>query len=799
LLEDIRILDLADESGSFCSRLLADLGASVIKIEKPEGDPSRKIGPFLAGLPDKDSSFFFAYHNSGKQSITLDIKEKHDRQKFLSLLENADVLIETFRPGELRTTGLSFKKTKKINPALIHLSISGFGLSGPRKNYLSNDLIASAFGGHIFVCGSPAGKPLAAFGGQPSYLSSLFGATNVLLAIRKRALTGQGCLIDLSSQEAVASAMDNILVSYFYDNTVAGRHGGFYTNSHFRIFPCKDGFVQLTLLQQWDVFVELLASEGMAGFLADNKWTNEEYRIKNIGHIASVVGEWAKKHTAIDLFETGQSMRFPWSPVFKPDEVMQSPQLIDRQFFRKTELKNKISVLAPGIPYRFSEATLPESTSSPLIDEFNFKISDKNFRYKADNLRKTLNCIDKTKSINRKKYPLHGIRVLDFTWMLAGPYATRILADQGAEVIKVQSHKTSGSAEGNNTGYFNTWNRNKRSITVDLSHPEARELILKLAAKSDVVVENFAPRVMFNWDLNYEKFKKANPKIIMAGISAMGQTGPWKDFVAYGPTFHALSGLTYLTSLNESSPVGIGHAYSDSVIGLYSALAILAALEHREKTGIGQYIDISGYEAVCSLLGPALMHQQAVHDNALFKSSYKNNSNIPAAPCGCYRCAGEDRWCVITILKEEQWNTFCQIIKKPSLITNERFSNIEGRKANRTELDLFIEEWTVKHTPEKAAHILQKAGIPAGVVQNAEDVSKDPNLKARNFFIKLTHPVLGRKETDSMPVNFCNRRKFARRWKAAPLLGEANDYVFAELLGFSKEEIEEYNKKGVIY
>ena len=182
---------------------------------------------------------------------------------------------------------------------------------------------------------------------------------------------------------------------------------------------------------------------------------------------------------------------------------------------------------------------------------------------------------------------LKGLRILDFTWVLAGPYATRILADFGAEVIKVQSKKTAGGAESNLTGHFSHWNRNKRSITLDMSHPEAKEIILKLTEQSDVVIENFSTRVMSNWGLDYERLKEVRPDIIMVSMSGMGQTGPWKDFVAFGPALQALSGLTYLTSFAQESPLGLGYAYADPVAGLHASFAILAALEFRDRTGKG--------------------------------------------------------------------------------------------------------------------------------------------------------------------------------------------------------------------
>ncbi|HVP78241.1 MAG TPA: CoA transferase [Thermodesulfobacteriota bacterium] len=390
--------------------------------------------------------------------------------------------------------------------------------------------------------------------------------------------------------------------------------------------------------------------------------------------------------------------------------------------------------------------------------------------------------------------PLGGLRVLDFTWMLAGPYATRIFADFGAEVIKVQSKKTAKGAESNLTPYFNAWNRNKRGITLDLSRPEAREIVFKLTAKSDVVIENFSPRVMPNWGLNYEKLKEVRPDLIMLSMSAMGQGGPWRDYVAFAPTLHALSGLTFLTSFEKDAPVGLGYAYADIVAGLYAAMAVLAALEHRDRTGQGQYIDLSEYEAICTLMGPVLL------DASVNQKEIPPQGNHPdyvsAAPYGCYRCSGEDRWCVIAVSGEEEWQSLCQVLGHPGWTREGRFATGAKRKENRKELDDLLTKWTVLHTAEEAVNLLQEAGVSAGVVQNAEDLSRDPQLMARNFFVQLEHPVLGKIVSDRSPIRFEGDETI--QWRAAPQLGEGNRYVFLELLGFTEEELSHYVERGII-
>ena len=389
---------------------------------------------------------------------------------------------------------------------------------------------------------------------------------------------------------------------------------------------------------------------------------------------------------------------------------------------------------------------------------------------------------------------LKGLRVLDFTWVLAGPYATRILADFGAEVIKVQSKKTATGAESNLTGYFNTWNRNKLSITLDMIHPEARDIVLKLAEKSDVVMENFSPRVMANWGLNYEKLKEVKANLIMVSISAMGQTGPWKDFVGFGPTIQALSGFTYLTSFDKGSPLGVGYAYADMIVGLYAALVVLSALEYRDRTGQGQYIDLSEYEAMCTLIGPSLMDASVNRREVLPHGNRPDY--IPAAPYGCYKCLGTDRWCVIAVFNQEEWEALCRIMGNPSWTKEEKFSTLSKRKENSKKLDGFIEQWTTQRTPEDVMQLLQEAGISAGVVQNGEDLAEDPQLKARDFFIPLDHATLGRTISDSTPIRFKDNSKVP--WKAAPLLGEDNRYVCLELLGFKEDDLSSYIERGIV-
>jgi len=389
---------------------------------------------------------------------------------------------------------------------------------------------------------------------------------------------------------------------------------------------------------------------------------------------------------------------------------------------------------------------------------------------------------------------LRGVRVLDLTWVLAGPYATRLLADFGAEVIKIQSKKTAKGAESNLTGTFNTWNRNKRSITLDMSFPEAKPIFLKLVSMCDIVVENFSPRVMPNWGFSYEKLKEVKSDLIMVSLSAMGQSGPWKNFVAFGPTLQALSGITYLTSFAKGSPMGLGCAYADMIAGLYAGFAALAALEYRDRTGRGQYIDLSEYEAMLTCLGPTLLDASLNHKEILPQGN--RSDSTPAVPYGCYPCLGEDRWCVLAVFNESEWEALGKVLGNPAWIKEERLSTYSRRKEHQEELNEYLRQWTCQRTAEEVVELLQEAGVPAGVVQNAEDLARDPHLAARKFFVNLEHPVLGRTISDRSPIKFNDSSESG--WKAAPLLGEDNQYVYLELLGLKEREYSEYVQRGII-
>ena len=344
ILSGYRLLDLTDEKGLLCSRLLADMGAEVIRIEKPGQDPQ------------------FRWENRGKRSVTLDIGAKRCQELFKGLIAKADILVESHPPGYLNSLGLGYSNLSKLNPRLVMASITPFGQSGPCRGYKSCDVVAAASGGQLYLNGKPGLPPLKPFGSQSYYLASLFAAIGVMLALWHRHSSGRGQHIDISLQECVAAALDHALVRYFYQGEVAQRQGSLHWNGAFRVFPAKDGYVLLSLFYQWQTLVEWLDSESMAEDLTDSKWRDRDYRLEHIDHIIEVLARWAEKHPAPGLVAKGQAMRFPWAEVASLSQLLASPQLKARGFWAEVEhpvTGKKIKFPAPVLSRCFSSHTQP--------------------------------------------------------------------------------------------------------------------------------------------------------------------------------------------------------------------------------------------------------------------------------------------------------------------------------------------------------------------------------------------------------------------------------------------------------
>jgi crotonobetainyl-CoA:carnitine CoA-transferase CaiB-like acyl-CoA transferase len=641
------------------------------------------------------------------------------------------------------------------------------------------------------VTGTPGGPPLRLSGQQSFYAASLYAACAALLAVHKRGITGRGEYLPISSREAVTSTLEHVLVRYFSEGLIPGRTGGDHWNDLFFHIPCKDGFMEMSVFQHWDIILELLERDGAAEDLIEERWRDEDYRRHHKKHVPRILSAWTGNHTRYELFEMGQLMHFPWAPIQTPRDILCCPHLKARNFFTQENIEGR-TVSFPGLPFRFSGHSEKRSGSIPEPDGHNRAVHWEEPGRDTSESRVSASEGSPLTPVYNDAEILRKIRVLDFTRVLAGPYATRVFADFGAEVIKVEPIPQAGN-HGDRDAYFETWNRNKHSITVNMDRPEGIDIIRKLVRVCDVVVENFSPRVMANWGLSFDVLRGLRPDLIMLSMSGFGQTGPWRDYVAYAPTAHALGGITHLTSFSEGVPLGPGFAYGDIMAALFGAFALLGALENRKRTGEGRFIDLSEYEVICALMGPALLRTGMGFETD--KPAGNCPEEAPFYPCGCYRCLGEDRWVVLSVRDAAQWRALCRLVD-PSLASDERFKSPVDRRLHRESLDPLIESWTLKYHPEEAVTLLQHQGVPAGVVQNARDVAEDPCHQARNFFVTLEGAAGGTVTSDRTPL--WTRHSVPPGWKGAPLPGESNSYVLRTLLGMSEEEYGSYLDKGVI-
>ncbi len=375
LLNHLHILDLANESGGFCAKLLADMGAHVIKVEKPGGDPCRKVGAFAPDSCDSNTGLWFHYHNTNKRCITLNLETREGRSILLRLLKENDIVIETFAPGYLEKYRLGFEHLKRANEKIILASITGFGQQGPRRAYRSCDLIASAFGGSIFVSGESTTPPIQAFGRQSFYAASLFAGVAIILAVRRRSCTGRGEHLDISLQEAVTATLEHVMVRHFSDGSIPKRQGSLHWNNEFIILPCKDGFIHVTIHQQWDTLVQWMDLEGMAQDLKEAEWQDDDYRRKHCAHIIEVLTQWTKTHTKSELFELGQLMGFPWAPVQTLMDLAICPQLTARGFFISIDHpETGCDVLQPATPFKLTPDPSVSQSVATQAGQHNYEI-----------------------------------------------------------------------------------------------------------------------------------------------------------------------------------------------------------------------------------------------------------------------------------------------------------------------------------------------------------------------------------------------------------------------------------------
>ncbi len=796
-LQAVRVLDLTDERGIYGGKLLADMGADVVRPEPLTGDPLRQRGPHLHGRAAGTASLWHAFFASNRNFAPLDPDTSDGKAELTRLVERADVVLACDGAFGVAEAGLA--EAERRRPELVVVEASSFGPEGPWHRYLAPDLVAGALGGAVATTGDADTPPLKNFGELNFILSGAYTAITALAALFHRRETGIGQNAHVSVHECIASCLEHVLMwNWYHDRMpnasgpVLARRGSLHWTNAYVVMPAKGGGIMVTPTPKIDDQLVWLIEEEAQEDLLDPKYQQPENRGAFIRRLMEVLRKWVGDRDVEELFFEAQGRHSPYGWVLPVDKVAENPQLAARDWWQPYPVDGE-TVRGTGAPYHFSDT--PWRSDHADAD-------GKSRRPAGDFVERHPTPAQAPNAERTPTRPLAGVRILDFTHVLAGPFATRVLADLGADVVKVNSATRIGP-NGPDSVYYVMWNRNKRALALDMSRDEGRAICKRLCHTADVVIDNFSVGVLKRWGVGYDEVAPENPKVIYVQMSGMGDRGPWSKFVTYAPTIHALAGLTYLTGVPGRQDIGIGFSYNDHCAGLHGAFAILAGLEARRHTGRGQRIDLSQFEVGVNLIGPTLLDYFA---NA--RAAEPSGNRLPydvAAPHGCYRCAdgaseavADERWIAIACMTDAQWQSLRNVMGDPEWARNAALATAQGR-VDAADLDERIGAWTRNFTATDIMHRCQAAGVPAGVVQTGADMAeRDPQLRRSGFLLRLDepHPAAGVTYADRLPIRFA--RTPCETYQRARRVGEDNATVLADWLSMSGAEVADGEKDGYL-
>jgi len=768
-----RVLETATGvMGAFAGQLFVQAGMTVDKIDIGQEDPMRDLGPWRDGATTSEPGGLYVALNRRKSLIALDLPSDAGRREFRSLVESADVLL--FGP-ELEDAGITDQMLRTWNPRLIRSFMAPIAGAGPYHRYHTTPLQLLALGGIMGITGEPDREPLQIPGHHPDYLGAIHAFTATSAALLQRASVGLGERVETSAFEAVAATAEMICTLYTYTGAVRSRfHGRQPWGIQGEVMACKDGHVAV----HPGAFETLALVIGRPELVDDPLFTDPMHRLTHAEDFLSLLRPYLEAHTRREIIADCEALRVPFGAVLDVADVLADEQLIARGFFEPLKWADgRLEV--PGALYRTSEITHDHQQGPP---------DNRNHR--------------RHQRPTDESRPLSGIRVVDLSWVWAGPSCTRILADLGADVIKIEAPHRPDSVRAlvqdrnevhpdywNRGGYFNEKNLGKRGMTLDLAHPLGVEVFLELVESADVVVESFSPRVMGQLGLGFERLAQQRPGLVMVSLSGYGQSGPGRNRVAYGAALEPEAGVTATIGYPDGPPVKSGLAYTDPISGVVAAGAILTALRNQLQSSEVRsvHIDVAEREVLVPFITDVLMDFQL---NGTMPTRV-GNRHKQFWPQGCYRCAGQDRWLTITVVTDEQWRALAAQIGAHHLME----VSTDERRQRATEIDQLLSEFCAQRDAFATADMLQSYGVPAAVVQSGRDIYFDEHLRAREFFTAVDHPVVGVKEYHRF-LGATFESLTCRPERPAPLLDEHSVEVLHEL-GRQPEEIEELRKLGV--
>jgi crotonobetainyl-CoA:carnitine CoA-transferase CaiB-like acyl-CoA transferase len=777
-LTGVRVIDLAYGPLAAISRYLVELGAEVIRVEPPGGAQDRREGVCVQG-----QALGFVANNLGKRAVALNLSDANDREHLGRLAETADLLIEASAPGSVEAEWINVPALRKRNPMLVVLSVTPFGQTGAYAHWKVTDPVLQALGGVLSRSGLAGRSPLLPPGTLALDCALAQAAYVLLLAYINRLKTGQGDHLDLSLLDAAVQALDP---GYGIAGSAAAGvpasqlpRGRERSGFRYPIIPCADGYTRICVLapRQWQGMFEWM---GRPEEFADPSFNKLHARFKSKTLIPAIGRLFADK-TRAELEEAGQRYGVPTAALLSPQEALETAQMKARKAFVAVDV-------APsgGVP-----------VSAPFPDGF---MEIDGIRAGIRGPAPALEPAATVKFSNDERprgasaagvAPLSGLRVLDLGVIVVGAEQTRLLGDQGAEVIKVEN---AGFPDGSRQTFdgspmsasFAAGHRNKKGLGLNLRHPEGKALFLRLIENTDVVCSNFKPGTMESLGLGYDVLSQINPRIIVVDSSAFGPTGPWSKRLGYGPLVRASTGLTAEWRYPDD-PASFSDAitvYPDHVAGRIGVIGVLALLIRRERTGRGGTISISQAEVMMNHMATRI-----ASDHLRAKGQVLQGDRPSDAPWGVYACAGDDEWCAIGVTSDTEWKALCEVIGDAALSEDASLSSATGRAAARERIDTCVSAWTSTRSPDDVMTRLQSAGVPAGAMLRVVEQPQHPYYRERGFFREVTHPHIANPFfVESLPVQSAHLAEPANG--PAPLIGEHTVMIAREQLGLSEDEVE---------
>jgi crotonobetainyl-CoA:carnitine CoA-transferase CaiB-like acyl-CoA transferase len=774
LLEPLRVLDLGGAESDAVSRLFADLGADVLKIEPPDGSPARRGLPSMGG-----ASIPFALHNANKRSAVLDPDSAADRDRLIDLAGSADIVVDGGSPGGAATFGTSCVALAERFGHLVALSVTDFGTTGPYAWWRATDPVLYAMSTALSRTGPTAGTPVLPPVGVASATAAVQAAWAALVAYYHRLRCGTGEYIDFSRFEAVVQALDPPFGSEGQAAVGIKRSSELWrgrprNQQIYPIFPCTDGYVRICLLsaRQW---------RGMRGWLgepeqfADPKFDTISARYAVSRELNTAIADLFAAQTMADLVAEGQRRGVPIAAVLTPAEALSTAHFRAVGALADVEVAAGARVSVPVGPFVVNGEHAGYASPAPSLGVH-------------ETAWTTTRSV--TSSVGGAAgRPFDGMRILDLGVIVAGGELGRLFADLGAEVIKIESAAYPDGLRQTPPGQVmsRSWaltHRNEYSMGLDLRHPSGAEIFQKLVAGADAVLANFKPGTLASLGFSYQRLQELNPRIVLAESSAFGATGPWSERMGYGPLVRATTGVTWLWTSEDTEAAPRGSFYDattifpDHVSARITAIATLAAVIGRERTGTGAHVHISQAEAAVNQLATVYVAEAA------------RAARLPVADDfavhAVYPCDGDDEWCVISLRSDADRVAMAATMDRDAL------------PRDRAELVASVSEWTSNRDKALVADVLQRAGVPAAPMNRAVDVLADPQITFRKVFSDMTHPLFDAPmATETGPAPYLHIPPAELR--PAPMPGEHTREICQKLLALDTDETDRLIAEGVLF